>query len=48
MDPAQRIVTRMPLRDLWRDAGLLDAHRHGRVISATMMRVERISLSSRK
>jgi hypothetical protein len=31
MDPAQRIVTRIPLRDLWRDAGLLDAHRHGRV-----------------
>ena len=31
MDPAQRIVTQMPLSDLWKDAGLINAHRHGRV-----------------
>ena len=31
MDPAQRIVTQMPLSDLWKDAGLINAHHHGRV-----------------
>ncbi len=39
MDPSHRIVTRMPLTELWNDHGQVDAVRAGRVGEAEIVRL---------
>jgi hypothetical protein len=41
VDPAQRIVTGLPLAELWNNKGLLDAHRAAQVGEADIVRLLR-------
>lgn len=39
MDPAKRIVTRLPLTELWNSAGIVDARRVGDIGEADIVRL---------
>ena len=39
MDPAKRIVTRLPLTELWNSAGIVDARRVGDIGKADIVRL---------